>query len=72
MKEPNTPEEWQRAVNLAETMLLVHSAQAYGLITGGPDVDAQRCDDLIAKAKALDIHPQQAAIDKMIAELVRG
>lgn len=34
-QDPQTPEEWQEAVNAAEFYTLVESARLYGLITNG-------------------------------------
>lgn len=59
MKDPQTPHEWQEAVNLSEFLLLLDSARQYDLITGTgfPDINAVRCDELISRGAALGYHP---------------
>jgi hypothetical protein len=45
---PETPSEWQDAANWCEGLLALDSARQYGLVTGGPKVNVDRC---IAKAE---------------------
>jgi hypothetical protein len=45
--DPRTPQEWQEAVNLAELYLILNSAEVFGLVTEGPRVNVERCEDLI-------------------------
>jgi hypothetical protein len=51
IKEPETAEEWQEAANAADFMLCVVSARIYGLITGGPSIDADRCIELLTRGE---------------------
>ncbi|MDP9479617.1 MAG: hypothetical protein M3R38_28800 [Actinomycetota bacterium] len=61
--EPNTPEEWQRAVDAADALLKLDSARIYGLVKGGPEVDVDRCWDLMHKARELHgIEPSEDAV----------
>jgi hypothetical protein len=39
---PTTPAEWQNAFDAASALLALHSARAYGLVTGGPAVYVER------------------------------
>lgn len=55
---PQTDAEWQEAVNLAEIWLQVDSARKYGLVTGGPDVDVERCEELLKAGAAKGFRPQ--------------
>ncbi len=55
--DPSTPAEWQEAANGASFFLLVDSAKQYGLLTGGPQINAERCDDILRRAKAIGIQP---------------
>ena len=41
--DPKAPEEWQAAADAADALLRLDSARMYGLVTGGPEVDADRC-----------------------------
>lgn len=67
MKDPETTEEWQEAVNLSDLYLRVDSARAYGLLTGGPEVDTERCQEILDRGAKKRIHPtwsddQRAAV----------
>ena len=59
-KEPETAEQWQEAVNLAESYLLLDSARQYGLIEGGPPIDTARCEELLQRGKQQGFQPQSA------------
>jgi hypothetical protein len=49
---PQTDDEWTEALQAAVFCLAVHSAIAYGLVTG-PEIDVERCDALIAEGHFL-------------------
>lgn len=53
LKNPKTPAEWQFCVDAAEFYLAMDSAKQYGLITGGPIIDIERCDELLSRGKTL-------------------
>jgi len=57
VKTPRTPAQWQQAVNGAEFFLLVESARQYGLIEGGPGVNADRCAEILRRGAARGIRP---------------
>ena len=59
MKNPQTEAEWQEAANLAKFLQLVDSARAYGLIEGGPQVNAERCEEILRRASSKGVHPLQ-------------
>jgi hypothetical protein len=69
--DPKTNAEWQDAVDLAEGYLALDSARKYGLLNGGPDVDVERCEELLAKGKARGITPAPDAIEKLARALGR-
>lgn len=71
-KRPDTPAEWQEAVDLADAMLVVHSARCYGLIAGGPKIDPDRCDDLLREARSRGFRPRPDEVDRIIAALAKG
>jgi hypothetical protein len=54
---PETPAEWQEAVNAAEFMLLLDSARQYGLVSGGPEGDLERCRDMLKRGADLGYTP---------------
>lgn len=57
MANPRTPIQWQEAVNLAYFLMLLHSARSYGLVTGGPDVQVDRCQQLLEEGRLLGYVP---------------
>jgi hypothetical protein len=70
MKEPRTKRQWQDAVDAAEGALTLDSARQYGLVTGGPVVNVERCVEILSKGKARGITPSADAIEQFIAELL--
>lgn len=57
MTDPQTEAEWQAAADAAEFLLLIDSARQYGLITGAEGVNADRCQELLARAAERGIFP---------------
>jgi len=55
-RDPETAAEWQEAVDAARFFLLPDSAIQYGLVTG-PKVDADRCQGLLDRGRALGFSP---------------
>lgn len=60
----------------AAGLLLIHDARTYGLMGGGPDIDTDRCDEVMAAARERGLAPnavdaRNAAI-ALIAEWNRG
>lgn len=57
--DPETPDEWQQAVDAADFLLLLDSAAQYGLVAidGGGSVDVDRCRDLLHRAAGSGIYP---------------
>jgi len=68
-REPRTREEWQEAADAAEGALALDSARKYGLVTGGPVVDVERCTALIDAARAGGITPAKDAIERFVAAM---
>jgi hypothetical protein len=56
--EPETPEQWQWAVDAAHCLMLIESAKAYGLVTGGPTTKEARCIDILERGAALGYTPK--------------
>jgi hypothetical protein len=69
--DPQTPAEWQEAVNAAEACLLLESARVYGLVVGGPIVKVARCDQILAEGRRRQIHPESSGVEAYIATLAR-
>jgi hypothetical protein len=62
---PRNPDEWQEAVDLAEALLAVDSAEQYGLVTG-PKVNTERCELILRSGAQLGYRPHADAIDHFI------
>ncbi len=54
MIDPSTPAEWQRA---------------YGLVAGGPEIDVDRCDEILRRGAGLGFTPRPA--DEVAQELIK-
>ena len=57
--EPHTDAEWHAAVDAAAFWLLIEDARAYGLVTGGPTVDRDRCELLLLAGRRRGIFPKK-------------
>ena len=55
---PGTRQEWQDLVNAAEFLLLVDSARQYGLVTGGPEADVERCILILEEGRRRGVTPR--------------
>ena len=71
-RQPRTTAEWHEAVDLAEVHLLIHSARCYGLITGGPEVNVDRCQKILKKGRQLGIIPAADCVEKIVPVLARA
>ena len=49
-QDPTTPAEWHVAALSAAGLLLIEDAKLYGFVTGGPDIDRDRCEEILALA----------------------
>jgi len=52
MIEPKTEEQWREAVTLAEVLLDIDAARNFGLLTGGPSVNVDRCVEIVRRGRA--------------------
>ncbi len=68
-QRPKTREQWQEAVNGASALLHLDAAQQYGLVTGGPVVNAARCRAVLSDGAALCIRPREAGVNDLIKAL---
>jgi len=66
MREPTTRAEWQDAVDAAHALLLLDDAKLYGLLTGGPRVDRERCRWTLERGAEQGIRPR---IDQLTREI---
>jgi len=56
-EDPETPDEWQSAVDAADFCLLISAACQYGLITGAPRINVERCQELLERGAELAYFP---------------
>lgn len=69
---PKTYEEWQDAVDAAHGALALDSARQYGLVAGGPNVDADRCLEILREGECRGIQSSPDAIERFTASLTQG
>ena len=65
-QDPAGSVQWQEAVDLADALLLLDSARAYGLVSGGPAVNIERCDDILKRGHDLGFRPTKDAIKRLL------
>ena len=66
---PRTRADWQDAVDAAHGALTLESARLYGLVTGGPIVNVDRCEEIISKGKQRKIFPSEDAIKRFVESI---
>ncbi len=64
---PTTIGEWQEAVDSAHVLLLLDSARKYGLVTGGPEANIERCEEMIREGRRLHgVIPSPDAVERLV------
>lgn len=67
-QNPETPEEWQTVVDAADALLKLDAARMYGLVTGGPEVDGERCWEVVHRGREEHgIEPLEDAFGRLLA-----
>jgi hypothetical protein len=64
---PRTREEWQDAVDMAEGARLVVAARAYGLVRGGPEINVDRCEEILRLGRDYGVRPGHDCHKKFVA-----
>lgn len=72
MKNPVTHYEWQLAIDMAHGALSLDSARLYGLVNGGPQVNVERCQEIMIKGRELGYAPSRDSIAKFVAACQSG
>lgn len=62
--------ELRRVAVGAAACLRLEAARQYGLVTGGPEVDEDRCEDVLAYARERGIAPSQDEVDDATVGIV--
>ena len=65
-QDPGTREEWQEAVDAAHVLILIDGARRYGLISGGPAANIDRCVEIVEAGKKRGILPAKDAIERVL------
>lgn len=68
--DPISDQEWQEAVDAAQFYLLLDSCRQYGLITGGPAVSAERCEQILKFGKTRGFRP--APTEDLVRRFIPG
>jgi hypothetical protein len=66
---PNTAKEWQDAVDAAYVLISIDAARQYGLITGGPKANVDRCIEIPALGKRKGFSPSVDAVERVMGNL---
>jgi hypothetical protein len=70
-RDPQTPAEWQEAIDLAAGWRMIAACEMYGLLQGGgPAVDVGRCEELLRRGRERGISPSKPREELAIAVLV--
>ncbi|MFH1417293.1 MAG: hypothetical protein ABII12_03290 [Planctomycetota bacterium] len=67
--DPTTREEWQSAVDAAEGAIHLESARMYGWVAGGPQVNVDRCEEILRKGAKRGITPRPGAVEEFVRQL---
>lgn len=70
MRDPQPNDEWQDAVDLASTCLAIDAARQYGLVTGGSEINVERCAEIVAAGAARGITPSEGHIERCMERIV--
>jgi hypothetical protein len=69
-RDPQTPKEWQEAVDTAAGLRALHDVQLYGLIDGISDVNLKRCAYILEQGANRGIQPSKPAL-QLAVEMIR-
>jgi hypothetical protein len=65
--DPQTPEQWQDAVDGAAGFIAIESCKMYGLMKGGPKIDLARCKQILEHGAAKGITPSKSDTELALA-----
>ena len=68
MQKPQTPQEWQEVVDVADFLLTLYSCHFYGLLDRIPIVNVKACEDVLAQGRSLGYLP--APISELVEKYV--
>ena len=70
VRDPQTPQEWQEAVDLAEFYRSLYDCQLYCLITISAEINTKRCDSILNRGAKLGYKPKDTILQ--LKEMVHG
>jgi hypothetical protein len=59
IEDPQTPEEWQNAVDVAAAFRYIWDCRMYGLLEGGGNINVARCDELLERGRERGVRPSR-------------
>lgn len=65
-------DEWQFAADAAATCLAIDACRFFGLITGGPKVNAERCAQVLDQAERRGVTPSDDAVERFLPAFMVG
>ena len=65
-RNPRTPEELQDAMDAAYACITLDDARQYGLVIGGPKINVDRAEEILALGKAAGYTPSPDAIERFL------
>lgn len=69
-RDPQTKEEWQEAANAAHCMLAIDAAVQFGLLVfKGPQINAERCAEILDRAQQIQIVPEPGIIERFVVDM---
>lgn len=57
---------WQELVDSAFALLIIDSCRQYGLITGGPECNSERCREILEQGQARGFRPRAYSIRQFL------
>jgi hypothetical protein len=57
IRDPQTPAEWQEAVDAAAFWLLLDDSRQYGLVTVDTIIDVARCQEVLRRGRSRNVTP---------------
>ena len=68
MHDPETPQQWQEAVDAAQGILALEYARLLGLMTNTNEINVERCAAILTRGAELGVTPAEGAIRDFVCE----
>jgi hypothetical protein len=69
VKDPESLEDWQLAVDAAKGYVALEASRQYGLVTGGPGVNLERCYEILEEGRRRGLKPRVDADIWLVTQL---